>query len=147
MPDEVEAVIRNASHNARTQTGNYSFEDHVDAVYREQLRHNNHHKSAHTAPVFHLCSAVHKAAWSSYANIMQWMQQAVSKLVGEYSSGPLQQKGVLSKVQRSVRCTFACRHAGLTGTVCLVQEQLTTFFTASTDLLETAGESDTCWRL
>ncbi|DBA69820.1 TPA: hypothetical protein ACH3X2_012539 [Trebouxia sp. C0005] len=47
------------------------------------------------------------------ANTMQWMQQAVSKLVGQYSSGPLQQKSMLSK------------------------EQLTKFFTASTDLLET----------
>ncbi|KAL0038520.1 hypothetical protein WJX77_009198 [Trebouxia sp. C0004] len=46
---------------------------------------------------------------------MQWMQQAVSKLVGQYSPGPQQQKGMLSK------------------------EQLTKFFTASTDLLETAA--------
>ncbi len=118
-----------------------------DAVYREQLRHNNQRKPDRTAPIFHLCSIVNKAAWSPYANIMQWMQQAVSKLVGEYSSGPLQQKGMLSKVQRSVRCTFPCQHAGLTDTVSLLQEQLTKFFTASTDLLETAGESDTCWRL
>ena len=73
------------------------------------------------------------------------MQQAVSQLVGQYSSGPLQQKSMLSKVQSLFACTIPRQLAGLTDTVCLVQEQLTTFFTASTELLETAGESDTCW--
>ena len=76
---------------------------------------------------------------------MQWMQQAVSQLVGQYSPGALQQKSMLSRVQSLVAYTFPRQLAGLTDAVCLVQEQLAKFFTASTELLETAGESDTCW--
>lgn len=71
---------------------------------------------------------------------MQWMRDAVSQLVGQYASEPLQQKGMLSKVRSTVAPRCCARTVKrLTVNFRIAQEQLTKFFIASTELLETAG--------
>ena len=72
------------------------------------------------------------------------MQQVVSALVGQYATEPLQHKGMLSKVESC--CCLACRDADLNGFVLFVQQQLTNFFTASTELLDTQGRCNSLSR-